>query len=94
MIQWTSQPAFNIFWLQSCHLCDVALGNKAGITNPFWIVCGFRITTLWPIPVCLDATETVSRRLEAGQSLALRGPEGFLLAILHVEDLWPIDHKN
>ncbi|MFH0726857.1 MAG: hypothetical protein V2B19_10990 [Pseudomonadota bacterium] len=50
--------------------------------------------TLWPIPVCLDATETVARRLEAGQSLALRDPEGFLPAILHVEDLWPVDHKK
>jgi sulfate adenylyltransferase len=50
--------------------------------------------TLWPIPVCLDVSETIARRLEVGQSLALRDPEGFLLAILHVEDLWPIDHKK
>ncbi|MGD9209748.1 MAG: bifunctional sulfate adenylyltransferase/adenylylsulfate kinase [Desulfobacteraceae bacterium] len=44
--------------------------------------------TLWPIPICLDVSETSIRNLEAGQSVALRDPEGFLLAILHVEDIW------
>jgi sulfate adenylyltransferase len=49
---------------------------------------------LWPVPVCLDISETISRRLEVGQSLALRDPEGFLLAILHIEDIWPVDPKK
>ena len=46
---------------------------------------------LWPLPVCLDVTEVQARTFECGQSVALRDPEGFLLAILHVEDLWPVD---
>ncbi|MCP4683092.1 MAG: adenylyltransferase, partial [Desulfobacterales bacterium] len=46
---------------------------------------------LWPIPICLDISETQGRTLEAGQSVALRDPEGFLLAIMHIEDIWPID---
>ena len=46
---------------------------------------------LWPIPICLDIAETRAQTLEAGQSLALRDPEGFLLGILHIEDLWPVD---
>lgn len=50
--------------------------------------------TAWPIPVCLGVPETQSKTLEAGQSLALRDPEGFLLAIMHIEDIWPIDHEK
>jgi sulfate adenylyltransferase len=46
---------------------------------------------LWPLPICLDVTENVAGGLEAGQSVTLRDPEGFLLAIMHVDDIWPID---
>ncbi|MBW1841839.1 MAG: bifunctional sulfate adenylyltransferase/adenylylsulfate kinase [Deltaproteobacteria bacterium] len=49
---------------------------------------------LWPIPICLDISDTQARTLEAGQSVALRDPEGFLLAVLHIEDIWPIDHEK
>lgn len=47
--------------------------------------------TLWPLPVCLDIPEQTASRLEAGQSVALRDGEGFLLAVMHIEDLWPLD---
>jgi len=49
---------------------------------------------LWPLPICLDVSETRTRSLEAGQSVALRDPEGFLLAVLHIQDIWPIDHEK
>jgi sulfate adenylyltransferase len=49
---------------------------------------------LWPIPVCLDVTEAAVQSLEAGQSAALRDAEGYLLAIMHVEDIWPIDKEK
>jgi sulfate adenylyltransferase len=49
---------------------------------------------LWPIPICLDVKDLQSRNLEAGQSVALRDPEGYLLAVLHIEDIWPIDHEK
>jgi len=49
--------------------------------------------TLWPIPVCLDVTETEAGRLEAGQSVALRDPEGFMLAVMHIEEIWEVDKK-
>jgi sulfate adenylyltransferase len=49
---------------------------------------------LWPIPICLDVTETRSRSLEVGQSVALRDPEGFLLAVMHIEDLWKADKEK
>ncbi|MEW6672088.1 MAG: bifunctional sulfate adenylyltransferase/adenylylsulfate kinase [Thermodesulfobacteriota bacterium] len=50
--------------------------------------------TLWPIPVCLDVSDTFARNLEAGQSVALRDPEGFLLAVLHIADIWPLDREK
>ena len=50
--------------------------------------------TLWPMPICLDVSETEADKLEIGQSLALLDAEGFMLAVLHIEDLWPIDKKQ
>ena len=50
--------------------------------------------TLWPIPICMDIDELKARSLEAGQSVALRDPEGYLLAVMHIEDLWPMDREK
>ena len=50
--------------------------------------------TLWPVPICLDVSETAARPLEAGQSVAVRDPEGFLLAVMHVEDIWKPDKQK
>jgi sulfate adenylyltransferase len=50
--------------------------------------------SLWPIPVCLDVSEIEASRLEAGQSVALRDPEGFMLAVMHIEEIWPIDKER
>ena len=47
--------------------------------------------TLWPIPICLDIQETVARPLEGGQSVVVRDPEGFPLAVMHVADIWKPD---
>ena len=49
---------------------------------------------LWPVPICLDVDELQAHRLEVGQSAALRDPEGFLLAILHIEDIWRVDREK
>jgi len=49
---------------------------------------------LWPLPICLDVSEMQARSLEAGQSLALKDPEGFLLAVMHIEDIWPVERKK
>ena len=50
--------------------------------------------TIWPIPICLDVTEVEAGRLEAGQSVSLRDPEGFMLAVMHVAEIWPIDKER
>jgi sulfate adenylyltransferase len=49
---------------------------------------------IWPIPICLDISETQARNLEAGQSICLRDPEGFLLAVLHLEDIWAVEREK
>lgn len=49
---------------------------------------------IWPIPVCLDVSDTQAKSFESGQSVALRDSEGFMLAILHIKDIWPIDKKK
>jgi sulfate adenylyltransferase len=48
--------------------------------------------TLWPIPITLDIPRELAGKLTAGKSvLALRDPEGVMLAVLHVEELWEPD---
>ena len=44
--------------------------------------------TLWPMPITLDVSEELASSLEPGQKLALRDPEGVMLAIMDVEDVW------
>ena len=47
--------------------------------------------TLWPIPVVLDVDELFAKGLGAGAHVALRDPEGVMLAALKVEDIWRPD---
>jgi sulfate adenylyltransferase len=47
--------------------------------------------TLWPIPVVLDVSEAFASKIGAGSKVALRDPEGVMLAILTVEELWRPD---
>ena len=44
--------------------------------------------TLWPIPITLDISAELASTLNPGVSLALRDPEGVMLASLKVEDVW------
>ena len=50
--------------------------------------------TLWPMPITLDVKEEFAKTLKPGSSkIALRDPEGVMLAVLHVEDVWQADRK-
>lgn len=49
--------------------------------------------TLWPMPIMLDAGEELAAALQPGDHLALRDPEGVMLAVLHVEDIWKPDKR-
>ena len=47
--------------------------------------------TLWPIPITLDLPEELADKLGSRGSLALRDPEGVMLAALHVDEVWKPD---
>ena len=49
--------------------------------------------TIWPIPVVIDLPEERARELRPGAALALRDPEGVMLAALHVEEIWQPDRE-
>jgi sulfate adenylyltransferase len=49
---------------------------------------------LWPMPITLDASEAFARSLKpASSKVALRDPEGVMLAALHVEEVWQPDKR-
>ena len=60
------------------------------------VVKGMRLAdgTLWPIAITLDVPEKLAETLETGSHLALRDPEGVMLAALHVEDVWQPDKAS
>jgi sulfate adenylyltransferase len=49
--------------------------------------------TLWPIPIMLDVSEELATTLSPGANLALRDPEGVMVAVLKVEDVWQPDRE-
>jgi sulfate adenylyltransferase len=49
---------------------------------------------LWPIPICLDIPAIQANTLEVGQSVAIRDAEGLLLAVMNIEDIWPVEFEK
>ncbi|HVR69859.1 MAG TPA: bifunctional sulfate adenylyltransferase/adenylylsulfate kinase [Vicinamibacteria bacterium] len=86
-------------------LCDLELllgGGFSPLTGfmgkaDYESVCAsMRLTSgaLWTMPITLDVPEELAGRLRAGSSLALRDPEGVMLAVLQVEDVWRPDREQ
>ncbi len=48
---------------------------------------------LWPMPINLDVTEAFAEGLSDGSRIALRDPEGVLLAVMEVSDIWTPDKQ-
>ena len=63
--------------------------DYAGVCDDMRLADG----TLWPIPVTLDVSEAFAEQLEAGGRVALRDPEGVVLAVLDVEDIYRPDRE-
>jgi len=85
-------------------LCDLELLGNGGfsplsgfLTKAEYngVVSDMRLPdgTLWPMPITLDVDADAAAELNAGARLALRDPEGVMLAVLHVADVWEPD-KN
>jgi sulfate adenylyltransferase len=47
--------------------------------------------SVWPVPVVLDLDAELVRKLDVGQQVALRDPEGFMPAVLTVTEVWEAD---
>ena len=85
--------------LTARQVCDLELLMNGGF-NPLkgfmseadydGVVTEMRLAdgSLWPIPVTLDVTEAFAGKVEPGQDVALRDPEGVILAILSITDKW------
>ncbi len=47
--------------------------------------------TLFPMPVCLDISPDFAEKIQPGDKIALRDPEGFMPAVLTVAEIWQVD---
>jgi sulfate adenylyltransferase len=88
--------------LTSRQICDLELLLNGGFSplkgfmtrNDYEHVCkNMRLSDgiLWPLPVVLDVSEEIALKLKDGDMLALRDPEGTMLAALHVAEVWKPD---
>lgn len=50
--------------------------------------------TIWSMPITLDVTEEFAGKVKEGDEVALRDPEGVLLAVLKVSDKWTPDKQK
>ncbi|MBA3660409.1 MAG: bifunctional sulfate adenylyltransferase/adenylylsulfate kinase [Gammaproteobacteria bacterium] len=49
---------------------------------------------LWPVPINLDVDQSFHDSLKLGDEIALRDPEGLLLAIMKVNESWQVDRSR
>ncbi|MBA1149287.1 bifunctional sulfate adenylyltransferase/adenylylsulfate kinase [Ectothiorhodospiraceae bacterium WFHF3C12] len=86
-------------------LCDIELLLNGGFSplDGFMaqadyqgVVDDMRLTsgTLWPMPITLDVTEEFAGTIKQGDNVALRDPEGVLIAVLDVEDIYTPDRTH
>ncbi|CAN5731415.1 bifunctional sulfate adenylyltransferase/adenylylsulfate kinase [soil metagenome] len=83
-------------------VCDLELLMNGGFTplkgflgedDDNGVVAEMRLSNgaLWPMPVVLDVSQDFASGIEPGQDIALRDPEGVILAIMSVTDRWTPD---
>ena len=86
------------------HLCDLELllsgafsplRGFLGSADVASVCADMRLSdgTLWPIPVTLDVPDELAAQVGPGASVALRDPEGVMLAALHVEEVYRPDRR-
>ena len=44
--------------------------------------------SLWPIPITLDVSSEFLSTIDNAEKIALRDKEGFIIAILTIDDIW------
>lgn len=92
-------PSWDLTARQSCDLEMLANGSFSPLTGflgqgDYESVClTMRLGdgTLWPMPITLDVPEELAR---IGTTLALRDPEGVMVAALAIEEAWQPDTEQ
>jgi sulfate adenylyltransferase len=85
-------------------LCDLELLMSGGFSplsgfmarGDYERVCSemrLQNAVLWPMPITMDVKEEFAKLLKPGSVVALRDPEGVMLAALHVEEIWQPDRE-
>jgi sulfate adenylyltransferase len=95
-------PSWDLTPRQICDLEMLLNGGFSPLTGfmnraDYESVCSnMRLSSglLWPMPITLDVTEAFAQSLHSGSTkIALRDPEGVMIAILYVEDIWQPDRQ-
>lgn len=91
--------SLDLDWRQICQLELLLTGALSPLTGYMGraemsaVLSGLRLPDgrFWPLPVMLAVPEQAARGLGPGQTVCLRDGEGFMPAILHVSEVWPVD---
>lgn len=102
----TEQALYLNSWdLTQRQTCDIEILLNGGFSpldgfmgeEDYKSVCKeMRLTNgiLWPLPITLDVTEDMAKSIVIGGEIALRHPEGMVLAVMKVTDLWRPDFNE
>jgi sulfate adenylyltransferase len=95
----THHPSWNLTSRQLCDL-ELLLNGAFSPLDGFLsraqydaVLANMRLPNgvVWPIPVNLDVTPDFAAGLKEGDRIALRDPEGVLIATMQISDLWEPD---
>jgi sulfate adenylyltransferase len=95
-------PCWNLTQRQVCDLDLLMSGAFSPLEgflgkDDYESVCdSMRLTSgvLWPLPITLDVSEAFADGIGEGDMIALRDPEGVMIATLEVTDLWTPDRAS
>jgi sulfate adenylyltransferase len=94
-------PSLDLDWQQQCELEMLMSGAYSPLTGFMTRAQCVRVETdrqlddgtFWPLPVTLASRQKTVASLKAGDRVALRDGEGFMLAVLTISDVWEDDGR-
>ena len=100
-LQAAELPSWNLTARQVCDLELLMNGGFAPLTGFLGeadytsVLKDMRLVdgSLWPVPVTLDVSQDFADRLKPEESIALRDPEGVILATLDISDIYTPDKR-
>jgi sulfate adenylyltransferase len=89
-------PSLDLDWRQLCDLEMLMNGAYSPLTGFMTRAQCDKVDAsmqlgdgrFWPVPISLGSTQKAAAALKAGDRVALRDGEGFMLAVLSVSDVW------